>query len=71
MGENITERKKRIMHLHNATDNLVNQQFYLPGRDIIIGRTPEIQVKIQYSGQIIAKFKDLFNNNLHLFLNKD
>lgn len=59
------------MHLHNATDNLVNQQFYLPGRDIIIGRTPEIQVKIQYSGQIIAKFKDLFNNNLHLFLNKD
>jgi hypothetical protein len=49
---------------------LVHQQFYLDGRDIIIGRTPEIQVKIQYSGQIISKFKDLFNENIDLFMNK-
>lgn len=49
---------------------MVHQQFYLDGRDIIIGRTPEIQVKIQYSGQIISKFKDLFNENIDLFMNK-
>jgi hypothetical protein len=49
---------------------LVHQQFYLDGKDIIMGRTPEIQVKIQYSGQIISKFKDLFNENIELFMNK-
>ncbi|NIQ90153.1 MAG: hypothetical protein GWN45_09180, partial [Gammaproteobacteria bacterium] len=54
--------------LYESTDNLVNQQFYKDGRDIIIGRTPEISLKISNSGQIIRKFKDLFNENLELFL---
>ncbi|MFX0022871.1 MAG: hypothetical protein ACFE9S_11140 [Candidatus Hermodarchaeota archaeon] len=54
--------------LYQSTDNLVNQQFYKDGRDIIIGRTPEISLKISNSGQIIRKFKDLFNENLDLFL---
>lgn len=49
---------------------MVHQQFYLDGKDIIMGRTPEIQVKIQYSGQIISKFKDLLNENIDLFMNK-
>ncbi len=47
---------------------MVNQQFYKEGRDLIIGRTPEISVKISNSGQIVRKFKDLFNQNLDLFL---
>ncbi|MFX1325536.1 MAG: hypothetical protein ACFE8N_11295 [Promethearchaeota archaeon] len=51
-----------------ATDNLVNQQFKVPGHDIIIGRTPEISVRISNSGQIIGKFKELFNENLKFFL---
>jgi len=54
--------------LYNATDNLINQQFYQEGADIIIGRTPEVSLKISKSGQIIRKFKDLFNHNLDLFL---
>jgi len=54
--------------LYDATDNLINQQFYKEGRDIITGRTPEVSVKISNSGQIIRRFKDLFNQNLHLFL---
>lgn len=57
-----------IESLHNATDNLINQQFYKDGRDIIIGRTPEVSLKISKSGQIVRKFKDIFNENLHLFL---
>jgi len=44
------------------------KQFYKDGQDIIIGRTPEIKVKISKSGQIIKKFRDLFNDNLHYFL---
>lgn len=51
-----------------ATNNLIEQQFYKNGTDIIIGRTPEVSLKISNSGQIIRKFKDLFNENLHLFL---
>ncbi|MFX1410469.1 MAG: hypothetical protein ACFFA6_08960 [Promethearchaeota archaeon] len=47
---------------------MINQQFYKEGRDLIIGRTPEISIKISNSGQIIRKFKDLFNENLELFL---
>ncbi len=47
---------------------MVNQQFYKEGRDLIIGRTPEVSVKISNSGQIVRKFKDLFNQNLDLFL---
>ncbi len=57
-----------LEQLYNATDNLINQQFYKEGHDIIIGRTPEVSVKISNSGQIIRRFKDLFNQNLHLFL---
>ncbi|MFX1308845.1 MAG: hypothetical protein ACFFB6_03200 [Promethearchaeota archaeon] len=60
------------MHqLYDATNNLINQQFYKDGHDLIIGRTPEISVKICKSGQIIRKFKDLFNSNLKLFLEGD
>ncbi len=47
---------------------MVNQQFYKEGRDLIIGRTPEVSVKISNSGQIVRKFKDLINQNLDLFL---
>ncbi len=54
--------------LLEATSNLIEQQFKIPGRDIIIGRTPEVSVKISKSGQIVKKFKDLFNSNLHLFI---
>ena len=54
--------------LYDATDNLINQQFYKNGSDRIIGRTDEVSLKIRNSGQIIAKFKDLFNRNLDLFL---
>jgi hypothetical protein len=57
-----------LERLYESTDNLVNQQFYKDGQDIIIGRTPEISLKINNSGQIIRKFKDLFNENLELFL---
>ncbi|MHA2393014.1 MAG: hypothetical protein ACXAEX_13805 [Promethearchaeota archaeon] len=57
-----------INQLLEATENLVNQQFKIPGHDIIIGRTPEISVRISNSGQIIGKFKELFNENLQLFL---
>ena len=47
---------------------MINQQFYKEGQDLIIGRTPEVSVKISNSGQIVRKFKDLFNQNLDLFL---
>ncbi|MFX1569756.1 MAG: hypothetical protein ACFFCV_15460 [Promethearchaeota archaeon] len=58
----------RLKQLYNATDNLINQQFYAGGQDLIIGRTPEVSLKISNSGQIIRKFKDLFNQNLKLFI---
>lgn len=54
--------------LYVATDNLVSQQFYKDGHDIITGRTPEVFLKISNSGQIVRKFKNLFNENLNLFL---
>ena len=54
--------------LYEATDNLINQQFYLNGRDLVIGRTPDISIKIANSGQVVKKFKDLFNKNILLFL---
>ncbi|MFX1277450.1 MAG: hypothetical protein ACFFBP_22980 [Promethearchaeota archaeon] len=57
-----------IQKLYRATDNLIDQQFYLSGKDIIIGRTPDICIKIRQSGQIIKKFKNLFNNHINLFL---
>ena len=61
-------KKMNMDQLYDATDNLINQQFYKDGRDVIIGRTPEVSIKISNSGQIIRKFKDLFNQNLDLFL---
>ncbi|MFX1523905.1 MAG: hypothetical protein ACFFCC_10395, partial [Promethearchaeota archaeon] len=51
-----------------ATSNLIEQQFKIPGKDIIIGRTPDISVKISNSGQVVKKFKDMFNSNLQLFI---
>jgi len=54
--------------LYEATDNLINQQFYSGGQDIIIGRTAEVHLKISNSGQIIKKFKNMFNDNLNIFL---
>ncbi len=57
--------------LLEATSNLIEQQFYKSGKDIIVGRTPEISLKISNSGQVIRKFKDLFNDNLDLFLEGD
>lgn len=60
--------KQEYSHFYNATDNLIEQQFYLPGTDQITGRTPEISVKVAFSGQIVRKFKDLINENLTHFL---
>jgi len=47
---------------------LIDQQFYKHGTDIIIGRTPEIAIKIKHSGLVIRKFKELFNDNLDFFI---
>ena len=57
-----------LQKLYNATDNLIEQQFYVQGSDRITGRTPDISIKIKNSGQIVKKFKDLFLQNLHFFL---
>lgn len=51
-----------------ATDNLIEQQFYKTGSDTIVGRTPDISVRIKNSGLVIKRFKKLFYENLHLFL---
>ena len=51
-----------------ATDNLIEQQFYKAGTDTILGRTPEISVRIKNSGLVIKRFKALFYKNIHLFL---
>jgi len=59
--------ESEIKRLHDATNNLVNQQFY-DGDNKIIGRTPKISVKINASGQIIQKFKELFIRNINFFL---
>ena len=63
--KNLNAEERRLI---DATSNLVSQQFYRDGQDIITGRTPDVKVKISKSGQIIKKFKDLFNENLHYFL---
>ena len=47
---------------------MIDQQFYKHGTDIIIGRTPEIAIKIKHSGLVIRKFKELFNDNLDFFI---
>jgi len=57
-----------LERLYDATDNLINQQFYYGGKDLIIGRNAEVSIKISKSGQIIQKFKNLFNKNINLFL---
>jgi hypothetical protein len=36
-----------LKRLFKVTDNLIKQQFYLSGSDTIIGRTPEISIKIK------------------------
>ncbi|TFF85905.1 MAG: hypothetical protein EU517_01120 [Promethearchaeota archaeon] len=53
-----------------ATDNLIEQQFYKAGADTIVGRTPEISVRIKNSGLVIKRFKTLFYNNISFFLEK-
>jgi hypothetical protein len=58
------------LKLQDITDTLIDQQFYQQG-DIITGRTPTIKVKISKSGQVVKKFKDLFNQNLNFFLEGD
>lgn len=60
--------KQEVERLYEATDNLVNQQFYRMGSDEIVGRTPDVSVKIRMSGQIIARFKRLFMENIEYFL---
>ncbi len=57
-----------LKRLYKVTDNLIKQQFYLSGSDTIIGRTPEISIKIKNSGLIVKRLKDLFNDNIQLFL---
>ena len=57
--------------LYNATDNLIEQQFYLDGQDTITGRTHDVCLHIKNSGIIIRKFKDLFNQNIDKFLEDD
>lgn len=54
--------------MHEATDNLINQQFYRNGTDRINGRTQDVSVKIRNSGKIIGKFKAMFNKHMDLFL---
>ena len=58
----------KLKKLHKATDNLIEQQFYRRGTDTIVGRTPEISMKIKNSGLIIKRFKDLFYENLMYFV---
>ncbi|MHA1193193.1 MAG: hypothetical protein ACTSP9_13000 [Promethearchaeota archaeon] len=57
-----------MKRLYNATDNLIEQQFYVQGSDRITGRTPDVSIKIRNSGLIVKKFKDLFLKNLKFFL---
>ncbi|MFX1289270.1 MAG: hypothetical protein ACFFFY_12010 [Promethearchaeota archaeon] len=58
----------QLKRLYDATDNLIKQQFYKSGSDTIIGRTPEVSIKIKNSGQIIKRYENLFNQNIHFFL---
>ncbi len=57
-----------MKRLFITTDNLIEQQFYKTGSDTILGRTPEVSVRIKNSGLVIKRFKALFYNNIHLFL---
>ena len=47
---------------------MIEQQFYIQGSDRIIGRTPDVSIKIRNSGLVVKKFKDLFLKNLNFFL---
>lgn len=60
-----------LKRLYDATDNLIKQQFYKSGSDTIVGRTPEISIKIRNSGHIVQKYKNLFNQNIQFFLEGD
>ncbi|MFX1359231.1 MAG: hypothetical protein ACFE8T_02685 [Promethearchaeota archaeon] len=64
----VLKKDMNLKKLYNATDNLIEQQFYLGGSDTIIGRTSEVSLKIKNSGLIVKRFKDLFIKNIHLFL---
>lgn len=57
-----------MKRLYNATDNLIEQQFYIQGSDRITGRTPDVSIKIRNSGLIVKKFKNLFLKNLEYFI---
>jgi hypothetical protein len=60
-----------LKRLYDATDNLIKQQFYKSGSDTIIGRTPEVSIKIKNSGQIVNKFENMLNQNINFFLKGD
>ena len=60
-----------LERLYDATDNLIKQQFYKSESDTIVGRTPEISIKIRNSGQIIQRYENLFNQNIRFFLDGD
>ncbi len=57
-----------MQRLYKATDNLIEQQFYIHGSDRITGRTPDVSIKIRNSGLVVKKFKELFLKNLEFFL---
>jgi len=57
-----------VERLYALTDYLIKQQFYLTGKDIILGRTPDISIKVKNSGKVVSRFKNLFITNIHLFL---
>ena len=60
-----------LKRLYDATDNLIKQQFYKSGSDSIVGRTPEISIKIRNSGKIVQKYQEMFNQNIQFFLEGD
>jgi hypothetical protein len=60
-----------LKRLYDATDNLIKQQFYKSGSDRIIGRTPEVSIKIKNSGLIVKKYLNMFNQNIQFFLEGD
>ena len=46
-----------LKRLYDATDNLIKQQFYKSGSDTIIGRTPEISIKIKKARQNLKNIR--------------
>ena len=43
----------------------------MTGRDVILGRTPDISLKIRNSGKVIGRFKKLFLKSIPLFLEQN